>query len=138
MKGKTLFGIGLFLVILTITIVSTYVSVNMMCPNNRVAPGLKLPSHHSDVDYEKEIVVVGTSMMPTFAAGNTLLLKRYSDQDLKEGMIACYEQDSEYMPCHRLISVVGNKIIAKGDNNNFEEYLDKSDVVWLVVGVRYT
>lgn len=94
------------------------------------------PNHVIDIEYDKEVEVKGMSMFPTFSSGNLVLLREYDNEELSEGQIICY-RNQENTACHRIISIYKDKILLKGDNNNYEEEISYDEINYIVVGVMY-
>lgn len=62
----------------------------------------------------------GQSMNPTFKENELIVLKEFHsspETKLEKGIIVSYE-DSEDKTIHRIVSVIKNQVIAKGDANN--------------------
>ena len=98
------------------------------------------PAHYADVSYDTTLKFdYGLSMAPTIFAGNTLMVKEYRSQELKEGQILCYQKKGmESMACHRILTIYPDRLIVKGDNNRYAESINRSDILAMVVGVKYT
>jgi len=80
----------------------------------------------------------GSSMIPVFFEGNTLIAVKYNGQTLKPGMIISYRDGGE-SPIHRISSVYEDGIVVKGDANNVEDgTISKGQVESIIIGVLYT
>jgi len=81
----------------------------------------------------------GSSMIPTFFEGNTLIVEKYRSQQLKAGMIVSYHDDVGEKLVHRISSVYPDEIVVKGDANNVADAsIRKEQVEGIVIGVLYT
>jgi signal peptidase I len=78
------------------------------------------------------------SMIPTFDAGDTLILES-SPANLNVGNIVIWQRKpNEPLSCHRIIQIKGNYIRTKGDNNWFpDKWFLMSEVKYKVIGVLY-
>ena len=81
----------------------------------------------------------GSSMIPVFFEGNTLIVQKYRGQQLKSGMIVSYHDGAGQKLVHRISSVYADEIIVKGDANNVADAsIRREQVEGIVIGVLYT
>ena len=79
------------------------------------------------------------SMHPTFESKDIVLEEKYTNQELKKGMIIRFVKNGK-ATVHRIISLnyINGKLIqveTQGDNNGFSEYVDIEDITHIVRGV---
>lgn len=67
------------------------------------------------------------SMSPTIEKGDIVIVK-LENEDIKENDIITYKKDNSFIT-HRVVSIEGDSIIAKGDNNNTVDEPIKKDAV---------
>lgn len=67
------------------------------------------------------------SMSPTIEKGDIVIVK-LKNEDIKENDIITYKKDNSFIT-HRVVSIEGDSIIAKGDNNNTIDEPIKKDAV---------
>jgi hypothetical protein len=94
----------------------------------------------------------GNSMQPTIYEGNLVLEKKYDETiPLHEGDIVRFIQyTTQYPNCtsikksreqatlHRIKAVYDTYITTQGDNNNFDEQIEKCQITHKVIAVLYT
>lgn len=94
-------------------------------------------AHYRDVTYNNTVTTTGLSMAPTIFQGNTVLMREYRNETLKEGQIISYTVGNVSIS-HRIIAVYSDYVITKGDNNIVSESVNITDIHYLVVGILYT
>lgn len=73
--------------------------------------------------------VVSGSMEPEIKIGDMIIINT-KEQDFKKGNVVTYHDSNNSLVTHRIISIEGNEIITKGDNNNTEDNpIYKSEIV---------
>ncbi len=74
--------------------------------------------------------VVSTGSMSGTIEVNDIIFVKVGNKDVKKNDIVTYKDKSGVMVTHRVVEVLGNKIITKGDVNNSEDDpISKSDIV---------
>ena len=74
--------------------------------------------------------VVSTGSMSGTIEVNDIIFVKVGSNDVKKNDIVTYKDKSGAMVTHRVVEVLGNKIITKGDVNNSEDDpISKSDIV---------
>ncbi len=106
-----------------------------------------IQAHHTDIDYKDNnnrlIIndvychnVEGSSMNPTLFEGNTICFRKYNGEELKQGNIIHFETNKT-RGAHRIMAVENDKIVVRGDNNKYDEIINKSDVKGILVLALY-
>lgn len=67
--------------------------------------------------YQIKTVLSG-SMEPEIQTGSIILNKKTNSETLKEGDVVTFLTEENILVTHRIIEVVGNEYITKGDNNS--------------------
>jgi signal peptidase I len=108
-------------------------------PVNDFSPALRGYAAYLDNDIGL-IPVLGTSMAPAFRTGDNLLWVRAAVEDLEVGDIVLWETRAggRYY-AHRLIRIVDNILVTKGDNNPApDEPVLATQLLGRVIGVIFT
>ncbi|MBI2546150.1 S24/S26 family peptidase [Candidatus Woesearchaeota archaeon] len=107
-----------------------------------------IQAHHTDFDYtyNGSLLLVegvtcfqgtGASMNPTMFAGNMHCYIPYRNQTLAEGNIIQYHS-GDSIRSHRIIAIYGNELYVAGDNNNYDEKINKSAVQGILAVTLYS
>ena len=111
-KVITVFGLILFIVIMTLGITIVYKSLSE--PN-------KIPS----IFGWKPFIVLSGSMEDTIMPGDLILTKEIDALELKEGDVISFRTNKYTVVTHRIINIVDEegerKYYTKGDNNNMAD-----------------
>jgi len=80
----------------------------------------------------------GFSMQPTIFDGYTVIEKEYNNQTLHEGMIIRFIDNGKPI-IHRIRGIYPDFVVTQGDSlPNEYEYINKSQITHIVVGVLFT
>lgn len=72
---------------------------------------------------QKPLVVISGSMEPTLKVGGVLYYEKINIDELDEGDILVY-QTNDHIISHRIVDIIENDFITKGDkNNSVDNYL---------------
>ena len=72
---------------------------------------------------QKPLVVISGSMEPTLKVGGVLYYEKINIDELEEGDILVY-QTNDHIISHRIVDIIENDFITKGDkNNSVDNYL---------------
>lgn len=72
---------------------------------------------------QKPLVVISGSMEPTLKVGGVLYYEKINIDDFDEGDILVY-QTNDHIISHRIVDIIENDFITKGDkNNSVDNYL---------------
>lgn len=78
---------------------------------------------------QKPLVVISGSMEPTLKVGGILYYEKINIDELDEGDILVY-QANDHIISHRIVDIIENDFITKGDkNNSVDNYLVSSNQV---------
>lgn len=78
---------------------------------------------------QKPLVVISGSMEPTLKVGGVLYYEKINIDELDEGDILVY-QANDHIISHRIVDIIENDFITKGDkNNSVDNYLVSSNQV---------
>lgn len=78
---------------------------------------------------KKPLVVISGSMEPTLKVGGVLYYEKINIDELDEGDILVY-QANEHIISHRIVDIIEDDFITKGDkNNSIDNYLVSSNQV---------
>lgn len=78
---------------------------------------------------QKPLVVISGSMEPTLKVGGVLYYEKINIDELDEGDILVY-QANEHIISHRIVDIIEDDFITKGDkNNSIDNYLVSSNQV---------
>lgn len=78
---------------------------------------------------QKPLVVISGSMEPTLRVGGVLYYEKINIDELDEGDILVY-QANDHIISHRIVDIIENDFITKGDkNNSVDNYLVSSNQV---------
>lgn len=78
---------------------------------------------------QKPLVVISGSMEPTLKVGGVLYYEKININELDEGDILVY-QANEHIISHRIVDIIEDDFITKGDkNNSIDNYLVSSNQV---------
>lgn len=78
---------------------------------------------------QKPLVVISGSMEPTLKVGGVLYYEKINIDELDEGDILVY-QSNEHIISHRIVDIIEDDFITKGDkNNSIDNYLVSSNQV---------
>jgi len=81
----------------------------------------------------------GTSMFPTYATGNTLLLRPYNiSTELYEGQIVVFNLNNELVGHRITYSSYPDFVITSGDNSYETQKIECDKIEYIVVGILYT
>lgn len=79
------------------------------------------------------VVIQGTSMLPTLKSGQITLAKCVDPEELNEGDVGVFENESGNLTVHRAIYKTETGYCFKGDNNvGFDEFVPKENVKYKV------
>lgn len=78
------------------------------------------------------IEVDGISMQPLLVKGEKLIIK--SSKQYFEGQIVIFQYRNERFVVHRIIKIIGNKVVCKGDNAITYERINLKDIIGVVSG----
>lgn len=73
----------------------------------------------------------GNSMLPLLHDGDKVVIAKVFD--IKKYDVVLFKKESHYI-LHRVINIVNNKLIIRGDNNVATEVIEKKDVIGKLVG----
>jgi len=85
----------------------------------------------------KPLVVISGSMEPTLKVGGILYYEKVEIDELDEGDILVY-QNRDNIISHRIVDVIENKFITKGDMNNSEDNILIDESVILGKGTNWS
>lgn len=79
----------------------------------------------------KPMVVFSNSMEPSFGAGSVIYSKYISEEDIEDGDVIVYKNESDELVAHRVVSHANGEFITKGDanKNNDSKPVKYSDIV---------
>lgn len=78
---------------------------------------------------QKPLVIISGSMEPTLKVGGVLYYEKINIDELDEGDILVY-QANEHIISHRIVDIIEDDFITKGDkNNSIDNYLVSSNQV---------
>ncbi len=79
-------------------------------------------------------VTRGTSMRPLFKTHRDIVVIGKADGDLKKYDVALYRAPSGKYVLHRVVKVLPDRYLIRGDNTFLNEYVLKTDVIGILTG----
>lgn len=148
-------GLGIYIGTLNEMNIYLNIPINNTANNNDgdlvVRSDRNIQASHTEFDYQynpdsgKLVIsnvflsnIVGDSMQPIFFTENNLILEKYTNQQLHEGMMIRYSDGNGGYICHTLMAIYDDYIITEGIHYGNRQKVLYDDIDSIVIGVLYT